>query len=150
MADYDYTDVNTGEDLYESELEERFDDFFNEIYPEVELGELTYLASRVLGEVDPIAYREAFLGWIDSQISDGVYREYIDGPVCEDCGEDMDQDEVTEALANHDRLMCESCEEDAGMDYCYECDKVTEWDDEKCTGCGRTWGYDKGEGPNDQ
>lgn len=76
MDDYDYTDVNTGEDLYESELEERFDDFFNEIYPEVELGELTYLASRVLGEVDPIAYREAFLGWIDSQISDGVYREY--------------------------------------------------------------------------
>lgn len=28
------------------------------------------------------------------------------------------------------------------MDYCYECDKVTRWSTEQCSGCGRMWGYD--------
>ena len=105
---YDYTDVNTGEDLFEAELEERFDDFFNEVYPEVEFGGLTYLASRVLGEVDPIAYRGAFLDWIDSEIREGNYREYIE-PECEDCGASLSQDDVTESLYLYDRLVCPSC-----------------------------------------
>jgi hypothetical protein len=28
------------------------------------------------------------------------------------------------------------------VDDCYECDRLTVWDGEVCTGCGRTWGYD--------
>lgn len=26
-------------------------------------------------------------------------------------------------------------------DFCYECNRVTEWAGETCGGCGRTWGY---------
>ena len=27
-------------------------------------------------------------------------------------------------------------------DYCYECDRETQWSDtEVCQGCGRTWGH---------
>jgi hypothetical protein len=32
-------------------------------------------------------------------------------------------------------------------DYCYECDTVTAWSNEQCTGCGRTWGYPLDEQP---
>lgn len=109
---YDYTDLTTGDDLYEYELETRFDDFFNEVYPEVEFGELSYLASSVLREVDPIAYREEFNNWLDSEIQDGNYREYVDSPVCEDCGSTLSQDDVTESMANYDRLVCPSCADD--------------------------------------
>ncbi|PRZ15179.1 hypothetical protein [Nesterenkonia sandarakina] len=29
------------------------------------------------------------------------------------------------------------------QDYCRECDRVTRWSaDERCDGCGRTWGFD--------
>ena len=27
-------------------------------------------------------------------------------------------------------------------DYCYTCERVTIWDGEFCTGCGRQWGYE--------
>lgn len=150
MADYDYTDVNTGEDYTDSEMEDIFQEWLDDSYGEADIAGYSMSTGRILREVDYIAFREEFNNWIDNEITEGNYREYVDSPVCEDCGEDMDQDEVTVALADHDRLMCVSCEEDENMDYCYECDKVTEWDDEKCAGCGRTWGYDKGEGPNDQ
>ena len=29
------------------------------------------------------------------------------------------------------------------MDYCYVCERETEWSDQEvCSGCGRTWGWD--------
>lgn len=108
---YDYTDVNTGDDLYEYELETRFDDFFNEVYPEVEFGELTYLASRVLGEVDPIAYREEFNNWLDSEIQEGNYREYVE-PECDACDAALTPDEVTEALSVYGKVICPDCCDD--------------------------------------
>jgi hypothetical protein len=37
---------------------ERYDEFLDEIYPEIKIGILTYSVSQVLKKVDPIAYRE--------------------------------------------------------------------------------------------
>ena len=57
------------EDLINAEVEEQlneldeegFDEWFDEIQPEgVNIGTLNYSASRVLKEVDPIAYRMSF------------------------------------------------------------------------------------------
>lgn len=154
MSNPDYVGIE-GETFTEDELEDNFQDYLDNEMPEFTFGNLSYGAGRVLREIDYTAFREAFNDWIDSADHIDEWHEGHpwldeDGPVCEDCGEDMDQDEVTEALADHGRLFCQSCEEDQDMDYCYECDKVTEWNDEKCAGCGRTWGYDKGEGPDDQ
>lgn len=145
-----YIDMSTHEILDDDGLHERYDDWIDEVHGEVSIGELTFYPSRILKELDPIAYRVGFSDFVDFSTQDGDITELDDSPVCEECGEDMSRDEIVLALENHGTLFCESCEEDQDMDYCYECDKVTEWDDEVCTGCGRMWGYDKGEGPNDQ
>lgn len=75
MSSYDAWDAQTGEGLTESELEERYDDYLDEVVGEIEIGSLTYLASRVLQEVDPIAYRVGFSDWMDAEISDGNLLE---------------------------------------------------------------------------
>ena len=50
------------EDILESdEFEKGFDDWLDEVQPDgVSVGNLNYPASRVLKEVDPIAYRVCF------------------------------------------------------------------------------------------
>lgn len=106
---YDYTDLTTGEDLYESDMTERFDSMFDEVHEMIRFGELFYVPSRVLYSVDPTAYRCAFLDWVDSEVQDGNYREYVDSPVCEDCEATLTQDDVTESLANYGRLVCPTC-----------------------------------------
>ena len=46
--------------------EELFDDFIDDIYPEIKVGCHKYSVSSVLKKVDKIAYRESFLDWVDS------------------------------------------------------------------------------------
>ena len=41
----------------ETEIEEQFDDFLDEVYPVVKIGELTFYPSQILKNCDPIAYR---------------------------------------------------------------------------------------------
>lgn len=60
-------EVDTREVLSEQEAEERFDDFLNEIYPMVTLGDYSYDPARVLKEMDPIAWRQDFLGWMEME-----------------------------------------------------------------------------------
>jgi len=109
MADYDYTDVNTGEDFTDSEMEDIFQDNLDEVYGEVDIAGYSMSTGRILREVDYTAFREEFNNWLDSEITEGNYREYIDGPVCEDCGASLSQDDVTESLYLYDRLVCPSC-----------------------------------------
>ena len=146
----EYIDMHTHEILDDDDMHDRYDAWLDEIYGEVNIGYSTFSPAEILRELEPITYRVGFSDFENFASEDNSIISLDDSPECEDCGEKMDRDEIVVALANHDRLMCESCEEDEGMDYCYECDKVTEWNDEKCAGCGRTWGYDKGEGPDDQ
>lgn len=60
--------LNTGEEISESQLESMFDDFLDELMPPVTIGKFYEFApSRALKTLDPIAYREEFLNWADSE-----------------------------------------------------------------------------------
>ena len=52
------------------QAEEMYDDMIDEIYGEVKVG-VTFNASRVLKELDPIAYRCGFSDYVDSLFEDG-------------------------------------------------------------------------------
>lgn len=63
MSDYIDTDGNT----YTRELlEAAYDEYLDEIYPEVEIAGVTFSPSRILAEVDPTAYRCGFSDWVDA------------------------------------------------------------------------------------
>jgi hypothetical protein len=53
-------------EMSESEADEAFQEFVNETEPTITVMGLDYDPARVLKEVDPIAYRQEFLDWIDS------------------------------------------------------------------------------------
>ena len=48
-----------------------YDDFLDEVYPEIKIGYLVYMPSQVLKAVDPVAYEQGFQDYLDS-ISEGV------------------------------------------------------------------------------
>lgn len=48
----------------------RFDECLDEIHPPVTMGYLTWDASRVLKEMDPVAYRQDFLDWLNNESED--------------------------------------------------------------------------------
>jgi len=64
MIDY-YT--NGHERISERELLQRYRDDLDETNEEIKLGELTFLPSRVIEELDPIAFRCGFADWTDSE-----------------------------------------------------------------------------------
>ena len=51
----------------EKALQGDFDMFFDDVIGPIRIGQLEYSASRVLKEVDPIAYTQEFLNWLDSE-----------------------------------------------------------------------------------
>lgn len=69
----DYVD-ESGELFSAGELEDVYQDDLGDFYGMVSVCGLEYDAGRVLREIDPIAFREGFLGWIDGRISDGELR----------------------------------------------------------------------------
>lgn len=56
--------------LTEAQALDLFNSTFDDCYPNVTFGSLNYLPSHVLRTVDPIAYRCAFLDWLDSESID--------------------------------------------------------------------------------
>lgn len=51
----------------QQELEDRFDQFMDEVYPPVQIGYLTFYPSQILKECDPIAYRIALSEFEDEE-----------------------------------------------------------------------------------
>ena len=51
--------------LDEHKALEQYDEMLDECYGEVRLGSLTFSPSRVLKEMDPVAYRCWFNDWMD-------------------------------------------------------------------------------------
>lgn len=47
------------------DLEAEYDFYFDETYPAVVIGEFTFEASRVIKELDPIAYREGYWDYLE-------------------------------------------------------------------------------------
>lgn len=55
------------------EVYDRYDEMLDECTPIVKVGMLEYSPSRVLKEVDPIAYRCDINDWLDSLVTDGLF-----------------------------------------------------------------------------
>ena len=55
------------------EVYDRYDEMLDECTPIVKVGMLEYLPSRVLKEVDPIAYRCDLSDWLSSLSEDGLF-----------------------------------------------------------------------------
>lgn len=70
---YEYLDRD-GLPVTEYELLGRFDDVLD-FDGLVSVAGLEYAPSRVLKEVDPIAYRESFLNWINYELEEGNITE---------------------------------------------------------------------------
>ena len=109
MSEYDYTNVATGEDYTDSQMEDIFQEWLDEFHGLSYIAGYSMSTGRVLREVDYSAFREEFNNWIDNEITEGNYREYVDSPVCEDCEASLTQDDVTESRYIYDRLVCPSC-----------------------------------------
>ena len=66
-------------ELSYKQLCEMFDDCFDDCTPAVVFGSLLYQASEVLKSVDPVAYREEVINYIDSLLTDEQIYEHADG-----------------------------------------------------------------------
>lgn len=78
--------------LFDRDLESRFDDCFDDCNEMIKFGCLEYLPSVVLKRVDPVAYREELLCYIDSMLTDEIIFEHSDGSY-HDEPEDDENDE---------------------------------------------------------
>lgn len=67
--------------LHDYQLEEMFDNMLDECFEAVNICGWKYLPSRILREVDPVAYRCNFSDWLDSQLTDGLLFEHSDGSI---------------------------------------------------------------------
>ena len=108
----EYIDMSTHEILDDDDMHARYDQWLDEIYPEVEIGHSTFNPSEILKELEPITYRVGFSDFENFATEDNSIMDLDDCPPCEECGEKMDREEVMRALDEHGRLFCESCEED--------------------------------------
>lgn len=64
-----------GDTVSEWELESQFEEMINESYPLVEIIGMYFEPGRALKELDPIAFRESFLNYIDGMVQDGELEE---------------------------------------------------------------------------
>lgn len=58
------------------EAVEQFDEFLDEITGEVDILGMTFLPSRILKEMDPIAYRTSLFDYIDGE---GINSDDLEG-----------------------------------------------------------------------
>jgi hypothetical protein len=77
---------------YPKDVYDYYNEMLNDCHNSVKVGELSFLASTVLREVDPIAYRVGLEDWLDSLHTDGLF--------CYDC-----------EVVNNSPFSCE-CEEE--------------------------------------
>lgn len=62
-----YERNNFSETATEATLTEQFDDMLNETNPPYPIGGVVLFPAAALKRTDPIAYRQAFLDWLDSE-----------------------------------------------------------------------------------
>lgn len=68
----EYWDIETGEELDDYELHQRYDDMLDEIYESANIAGYEYQTSRALKEIDPIAYRCGFNDWLDAELGETI------------------------------------------------------------------------------
>lgn len=71
---YDDIEEDSVEVISESESYERFDAFLDEVHEEVKFGCFTWEPSRVFKTMDPIAYQQDYLSWLDMNLQEGSFK----------------------------------------------------------------------------
>ncbi len=71
------------DELTAIDLESRYDSMLDECYPEIKIGYLTFSPSRVLAELDPIAYRCGMSDWESSEGFIEIGGDYYEQSECE-------------------------------------------------------------------
>ena len=69
---YDISEVEI--EGYEPVGDEEYNDMLDDTYPEYKMGNLSYSPSRILKELDPIAYRMGKQEYQESRIEDAQYE----------------------------------------------------------------------------
>ena len=65
--------------LTDRELHDRYDEFLDEVYPDLTIAGINYSTSDALKKVDAVAYRCGFNDWLDSECQNGTLFETSDG-----------------------------------------------------------------------
>lgn len=74
LSHWDYFEVEAVTYTFEWEAEEAAAELYDDVYPPVEVGELTFNASRVVSKLDPTAWR-CFLADTISEIDMSDYDD---------------------------------------------------------------------------
>ena len=77
MSEYGFW-ADTGEEVSREELEEHFDEDFNDNHEWPEFGLLKFAPSDILRELDPIAYRVTVSDYHDMLLDDGQIVEALE------------------------------------------------------------------------
>lgn len=82
-------DLINESDLNDEELKNQYDEWLDEINEGIQIGRCKYSASRVLKQIDPIAYGCGFTDWLDSITEPWKCgkcgKTYEDGYLAEEC-----------------------------------------------------------------
>ncbi len=65
-------------EITEEELMDRYENMLNEVYEPVSICGYSYEQGSALKELDPIAFRQGFLDYIDVEVKDGALIEKDD------------------------------------------------------------------------
>jgi hypothetical protein len=49
-----------------AKLELQYEEFLDEVYPPLRVGNISFSVSRIIKELDPIAYREGYWDYLES------------------------------------------------------------------------------------
>src|SRR5699024_622101 len=77
MSDYGYW-AETGEEVTEDELHDAYDNYLGDIDGDVNVAGMTFGASDVVKELDPIAYRVGLSDFHNFMIEDGEIIEELE------------------------------------------------------------------------
>lgn len=78
--------------ISEMDALEQYDQMLDDVYPEVTLGFSSFLPSRILKEMDRIAYNEGFHDYVNSLVDDGTYVEGYTDDLEDSVDDSMDGD----------------------------------------------------------
>ena len=71
------------DELTAIDLESRYDDFLDEIYPDCTVAGMNFCTSRAIKELDPIAYRCGMSDWESDEGFVEIDGDYYDQSECE-------------------------------------------------------------------
>ena len=97
MSDYPMYVTPDGEELYEYEFKERFNEMLDAVYGTISVAGLEFDASRVVEELDPIAHRTVMLDYADSLMREEELDEWSEDHEWLASDEDWDEDEDLES-----------------------------------------------------